>query len=66
MEQDKTTLYPALNRSELANKYGVPVRTINKWIKPFKNYIDKKDHSKTFTPDQVKRIVEKLGPFFYD
>ncbi len=49
----------AYNKKELASKYNVSVKVFNKWLKPFIKEIGEYK-SRSFTPKQVKVIVDKL------
>ncbi len=47
-------------KQELAKAYGVSVRTLTNWLKPFENRIGKR-MGHTYTPKQIKVIYELLG-----
>lgn len=48
-------------KQELARAYGVSVRTLTNWLKPFENRIGKRI-GHTYTPKQMVIIYEILGP----
>ena len=47
-------------KSELALEYGVCVRTLNRWLKPFADEIGEKNGN-YYTTAQVRIIFEKIG-----
>jgi len=52
----------AMLPSEIAGLYGVSVKTLNNWLKPFrKGDVLNRGKSKFYTPKQVKYIFECLG-----
>ena len=44
---------------QLAARWGVSVRTVKRWIKPFEHELGKVD-GRIFSPRQVKIILEHL------
>jgi transposase-like protein len=48
-----------LSQSELAMLYRISQRTLNRWLKPFREEIGK--FGKVLTPKQLAIIYEKLG-----
>ncbi len=50
----------AYSLSEVAVIYEVSGKTLNTWLKPFKNEIGKKV-GRYYTPKQMKLIFERLG-----
>jgi len=52
-----------MNLKGLAFQYKTSVKTLKKWMHEFCPEIIRPDKCKTFTPDQVKRIVEACGEF---
>jgi hypothetical protein len=57
------TTIKAMKPSEVAELYGVDVRTLNNWLIPF--YVDdtlKRGNSDYYTPKQVKYIFDCLNP----
>jgi len=57
---EKETKIVAKTKSQLAAEYGISVKTLNKWIKPFQDEINSSS-SRIFTPNQVIIIYEKIG-----
>jgi transposase len=47
-------------KKELAEKYNISVKTLNKWLKPFEKKIGKVN-GYFFNPKQIKIIYECLG-----
>lgn len=56
---EKTFKIEAYNSQQLANMYGVSYRVFLRWIKPFRQELGEQI-AKTWTPKQVKIIVDKL------
>lgn len=56
-------MYKAMNLTDLKNKYKVSIPTIKKWMQEFCPDIHFATNCNTFTPEQVKRIVESCGEF---
>ena len=53
----------AMLPSEIAELYGVSVKTLNNWLKPFREgNVLKRKNSHYYTPKQVKYIFECLDP----
>jgi DNA-binding transcriptional regulator YiaG len=48
------------SKSELANQYGISVRTLAKWLENIPELVIDKN-VRLLTPKQVKLIYEKLG-----
>jgi hypothetical protein len=62
MNQQTDTVQPeAMTKTQLAARYKVCTRTLNKWIKPFMSEIGELEKTYIFTPEQVRKIYEKLG-----
>lgn len=57
MEENKIK---AMTLTELANKYGVSIKTMYNWLKR-KKIIKNKREGYLFTPKEVKIIYEELG-----
>jgi transposase-like protein len=53
------TLMSTLSQSELATLYRISQRTLNRWLKPFRQEIGK--FGKVLTPKQLAIIYDKLG-----
>ena len=49
-----------INKKELAGKYNVSTRTLEKWLKPIEKKVGEY-RGKVFTPVQIKVIYEHLG-----
>jgi len=59
------TTIKAMLPSEIARLYGVSVRTLNNWLRPFrKGDVLKREKSKYYTPKQVEYIFDCLGQPF--
>jgi hypothetical protein len=54
-----TIVYPSLSKKMLAERYGVTLPTLNKWLKLVPNLENVKT-ARIFTPKQVKMIMEHL------
>jgi hypothetical protein len=50
----------AMNKKQLADLYKVGLRTLNKWLEPFKDKIGEQ-RGKMYNPKQVSIIFECLG-----
>lgn len=48
--------------TSLAAKYNVSRQTIYKWLKPIWHLLQRIEGCRTFTPAQVKKIYDHLGP----
>ena len=57
METKKTK---ALSKSELANQYGITLKTLRGWLQGVPD-LGVMPAQKIFTPKQVKKIFEHLG-----
>lgn len=53
-------IYRPQTKQELADAYGVTLRTISVWLEPHLREIGPKN-GRTFTPKQIKIIYEALG-----
>ena len=49
----------AMTMNELADRWGVSVKTVRKWLKPFEREIGPRV-GHIYSPHQVKIILEKL------
>jgi hypothetical protein len=49
-----------MNKKQLAAAYKISVKTLNAWLKPFKDKIGPMT-GKVYTPKQIKIIFESLG-----
>jgi len=47
--------------TQLAQAYGVSIKTVRKWLKPFHADINKRDTSRIFTVRQVQSIFDTIG-----
>lgn len=56
-------MFKAMNLTDLANKYKVSVKTLKKWMKHFCPEVQLPQNCETYTPDQVKNIVNACGEF---
>jgi len=57
------TTIKAMLPSEIAGLYGVSVKTLNNWLKPFREGgALKRGNSHYYTPKQVQFIFDKLNP----
>lgn len=50
----------SMSKKQLANAYGVSIKTLNSWLKPFDVEIGIY-RGRSYTPKQVTTIVEHLG-----
>ena len=50
-----------MTKSQLAQAYGICVRTLNKWMQPFILEIGTNPKTYIYNPEQIKTIFEKLG-----
>lgn len=57
------TNYQPMNLKGIAAKYNTSVKTLKKWMAEFCPEVQKPEGCHTFTPDQVKKIVEACGEF---
>ncbi len=55
--------YESLNLSQIANRYGVTTYILKKWMAQFIPELSRPDKCYTYTPEQVKKIVEACGEF---
>jgi hypothetical protein len=55
--------YDAMNLSQIANRYRVSVFVLKTWLCNFIPELSRPDGSYTYTPKQVKAIVEACGEF---
>ena len=53
----------AMNIEKMARRYNVSRVTFKKWLKNFCPEIQPAPNCKTYTPDQVRRIIEACGEF---
>ncbi len=60
INQDRTQARP-MTKTELAILYGVSTKTLNKWIKPFKEEIGATTGTYILTINQVRTIFDKIG-----
>ena len=60
INQDRIQARP-MTKTELAILYGVCTRTLNKWIKPFKEEIQFTPGTYILTINQVRTIFDKIG-----
>lgn len=51
--------YQPMSLGELASRWNVSVRTVRRWIRPFRDELGTV-HGKLFTPRQVKIILDHL------
>jgi predicted site-specific integrase-resolvase len=51
----------AMTKKQLAQQYNVSVRTLRKWLNPFIEEIGTPQKTYIYTPEQVKKIYEKVG-----
>ena len=51
----------SMSLKELAVKYNVCRKTFKKWLTPFADYIGKPNGGYIYSPEQVRKIIEKLG-----
>ena len=58
-----TTNYKAMNLSQIAAEYRVSVFVLKSWMSTFIPELSRPDGSYTYTPKQVKEIVEACGEF---
>ena len=57
----KVIVLKPYTKKEIANLYGVCIRTLNKWLEPFKEEIGER-RGWFYTVAQVKIIFNKLQP----
>ena len=57
---ETTTKTVPLSKSELAIAYGVSVKTLNAWLRPFNKEIGTY-RGRMYTPKQMKTIYQYLG-----
>lgn len=53
-------VYRPQTKQELANAYGVTLRTISSWLEPHLHEIGAKK-GRTYTPKQIKIIYDLIG-----
>jgi hypothetical protein len=58
---DTHTKPEAMTLTQMAAKYKVCSRTIKKWIEPYLDEIGRPQRTYIFTPEQVRKIFEKIG-----
>lgn len=58
-----TTNYSPMNLKEIAARYHTSVKTLKKWMNEFCPEIVQAKGCKTFTPDQVTKIINAVGEF---
>ena len=56
---NESVTYKPMSTGELAARWNVSVRTVNRWIAPFRHELGRVN-GKLFTPKQVKIILEHL------
>jgi len=61
MTDDKPIKPEAMTLTQLAVKYKVCAKTIKKWLADYSDEIGRPKHTYIFTPEQVRKIYERLG-----
>ena len=61
MNNEPTTKPEAMTLTQLALKYKVCTKTVKKWLQPFIDDIGRPEKTYLFTPEQVRKIYEKIG-----
>ena len=56
----KEDVYKPQTKQELADAYGVTLRTISSWLQPHLQEIGPRN-GRTYTPKQIKIIYELIG-----
>ena len=51
---------------ELAQYYGVTIQTLRSWIARFRKELNIPARTRVYTPNEVKLILEKLGPGLHE
>jgi hypothetical protein len=51
----------AKTKKQMAQDFKVSVRTFRKWLKPFIEEIGTPQKTYIYTPEQVRKIYEKIG-----